>query len=114
MSPYGIAGRAGGGGEATLLDKSVFFWAKKEFNYAFGKCPTDKCAGYNDKGIFEANHDFGAGGKREVGWALISQLGDLLVSGSDAFISYSSGELGNDYCVKVPDGSDALYFGRVG
>ena len=40
-------------------------------------------------------------GKGEVAGALISHVGDLLISGGDAFIAYLSGRLRNSYAVKV-------------
>ena len=54
-----------------------------------------KCIGNNEKGISGETHDFGVGEKREAVGILISHLGDLLVSGSGAFIAYFSVGLGN-------------------
>ena len=36
---------------ATLLDKSVFFWAAKDFHYVYGKCMRLKCMGVTKNGF---------------------------------------------------------------
>ena len=65
----------------------------------------------NEKGVFEANQKFGAKTKRAVAGMLISQVGDLLNSGTDAFTSYISGRLENEYCVELFEGYESLYLG---
>ena len=51
------------------------------------------CIGCSGKCIFDEDHDFGTGEKRDVVRMPISHVGDLLVSGPDACISYLSGKL---------------------
>ena len=47
-----------------------------------------------EKGIPDPNQDFGTDTKRNDVGMLISHVGDLLVSGTDAFISYIPERLG--------------------
>ena len=68
----------------------------------------------NEKGVSETNHNFGAIGKTEVVGALVSRVGDLLVSGYGAFIAYLSGDMGNGRGVKFPDGNVVELFRAYG
>ena len=101
------------GGKATLLDKSLFFWASGDSHYGFGRGLRVKCIGVNEKGIFEANKDFAPGEKRDVVGISISHVGDLLIYGSNSFISYLSRKLENRYGVKAFGGNEAIYLGMT-
>ena len=43
------------GGKVTSLDKSVFFWAQRGFDYVFGKELRDKNSMNSDQGNFKIN-----------------------------------------------------------
>ena len=49
--------------------------------------------------------------ERDVVAVLISHVGDFLISGTDAFIAYVSGGVGNEYGAKVFEGGEAIYSG---
>ena len=65
-------------------------------------------------GFFEVKQDFGAEAKRDDVGALISHVGDLVVSGTDSFISYISERLGNEYGVGVFEENESIYMGVGG
>ena len=100
------------GWEATLLDTSVFFWAKETCNYGFWGSSRATCFGNNGKETFADGPHFGADTKRNVVEALTSHVGGLLISGTAAaFISYLSDRLGNEYGLEVFEENGAICWG---
>ena len=87
--------------KVTFLGKSVCFRAEESLKYDFGKRFRGNRISDNENRIFEVNQDFWTKSKRYVVGALIPHVGYLLISGSDAFIAYISGLLGNEYGVEV-------------
>ena len=71
-----------------------------------------KCIGRGEKGISRRIMNSGRT-KREIDVVgmLIPHVRDLLISGDDAFIAYSSGRLGIEYGAKVCEGGEAIYLG---
>ena len=80
-------------------------------NYGFGKDFRIKFIGDFAKGIFAANQDSGAKAKRDVIGMLISHVCDLLIHWADAFISYVSSRMENEYGSGVFEGAESIYAG---
>ena len=75
-------------GGRPFLVSQFFFWPEGSFKYDSGEGFRGRCIGDNENGISAVNPDFVAKIKRDVVGVLIAHVGDLLVSGTDAFIAY--------------------------
>ena len=76
------------GGEVTSLDKSVFFWTQKGFEYGYGMCFRDTNTPNIDKAILRGDEDFETCEQSNVIGLISIHVGDLLISGSEMFTEY--------------------------
>ena len=56
------------GGKCATFDKSVLFWAQKNFEYKYGTGFRDKSLANSDRNIFKADEDSETKEEREKSW----------------------------------------------
>ena len=96
-------------GEATLIDKSVCFRSDSDSNYNFGECLRGCRTDNSENGILEIEQNRGSIGRENLVGVSISHVGDLVVTGSDMFIRFISGEMkGNSRCESF-ERDEAIY-----
>ena len=84
--------------------------ADKQMQYVFVEVSRDKCTGGDETGFFEIV-DFWFCGKRNVDGVAIPHLGDLLMSGTGAFIDFLYVKSEGRFGVEVIDADGSIYLG---
>ena len=79
-----------GGGGVKSLDKSAFFWTRRDFDYGYGVGFRGRNTSNLDKGVLQEGGNSVTCEQRSFVIAISIHVGDLLISGSEMFTGYST------------------------